>query len=285
VKVALYPLHTWKPDAYAAAPTGVTALLAALVSTVAAYALLRLLLSAFTVEFLSRFPAVRTLLLVAATVSVVAGSVLALRERHVARFLAYSSIAQFGLVLVGLSVANATSVTGATVHLVGHAVVKAGFFVLAGIVAARFGAETVDEYAGLAARSPYLAGVVVVLALTLIGIPPSVGFVGKLYIALGAAEAGSWAGVGVVAVSTLLSLAYFTALLQRTLGDPEPAVEGDRATRPAAEAPSDARPTAPTAVTAGMLSGTGLAVAGAVGLGFLATAYGALLAPTLGGLL
>ncbi|WP_276259755.1 complex I subunit 5 family protein [Haloglomus litoreum] len=220
VKMALYPLHTWKPPAYAAAPTGVSALLAALASTVAAYALARLLLSAFGATLLERVPAVRTLLLTAAVVSIVAGALLAAREPVVRRRLAYSSVSQFGIVLVGVALASSPGVTGAVVHLVGHAVMKGGAFLAAGLVATQYGAVRVDDYAGLARRAPAVSAALAVLLLGLVGIPPTVGFAGKFYVALAAAEAGAWIPLAAVVASTLFSLAYLAPLLQRMYVEP-----------------------------------------------------------------
>lgn len=215
VKAALYPLHTWKPDAYATAPTGITALLSALVSTVAAYALVRLLLVAFTVEFLLANPVVEAALVAVGVGSVLAGSLLAFRASEVTRLLAYSSVAQFGVVTVGIAVASATALSGAVVQLLGHAVMKGGLFLAAGVVAVRFGVERVDGYDGLAREAPLTAAVVATLALGLIGIPPTVGFAGKFYVALGAVQAGSWVAAGVVVASTVLSLAYLGPLVGR----------------------------------------------------------------------
>jgi multicomponent Na+:H+ antiporter subunit D len=215
VKLALFPLHAWKPDAYASAPPAVAAALAALGSTVAAYALLRVTYGVFTPAFFEAVPMVRTLLLAVAAVSVVAGGVLALREPDVRRLLAYSSVSQFGLVGLGIGLASPTALTGALLALVGHAVAKGGLFVSAGAIAREFGARTVGEYAGLARRSPAHGAAVAAMAVSLVGLPPTVGFAAKWYLALGAVEAGSWAVAAVVVLSTLLSLAYAGRLVER----------------------------------------------------------------------
>jgi multicomponent Na+:H+ antiporter subunit D len=218
VKVALFPLHAWQPDAYEAAPDDVSAMLAALVSTVAAYALFRVVADVFTPAFLLENETVRTLALAGALASVVAGSVLAVRQAYVKRMLAYSSVAQFGLVVAAFLLATETAAFGGVVHLVGHAVVKVGLFVAVGAIAAQTGARTVEEYAGLAARAPVHAALFGVLALTLVGVPPTVGFAGKWFIALGAVEAGAWGVVAVILGSTLLTLAYVVRLLERMYG-------------------------------------------------------------------
>ncbi|WP_435067109.1 proton-conducting transporter transmembrane domain-containing protein [Haloplanus sp. C73] len=214
-KTALFPLHTWQPDAYDDSPDSVSALIAALVSTVAAYALLRLIYTVYTPAFFEAVPGARTALVVFACVSIVVGSVLAVAQSRVKRMLAYSSVSQYGLVVVGLAIGTRAAVFGAIVHLVGHAIMKGGLFVAAGTVDDVLGARTVEEYAGLADRYPVLGGASAVLMLAMVGIPPAVGFAGKWYIALGAVRAGAWPVAVVIFASTLLTLAYFARLIER----------------------------------------------------------------------
>ena len=215
VKVALFPIHTWQPDAYADSPDSVSAFISALVSTVSAYALARVLFSVFTVDFLEAVPIARRALVTVACVSIVAGSALAVAQSEVQRMLAYSSVSQFGLVIAGFAIATPLAVAGATVHLVGHAVMKGGLFAASGIIERKTGATTVGGYAGIAGRAPAAAGAFTVLALAMVGVPPAVGFVGKWYIVLGAVDAGLWPVVVVLLASTLLTLAYFARLGER----------------------------------------------------------------------
>ncbi|MBX0302838.1 monovalent cation/H+ antiporter subunit D family protein [Haloarcula salinisoli] len=215
VKVALFPLHTWQPDAYANSPDSVSAFISALVSTVSAYALARLLFSVFTVDFLTAVPAARWALIVVASVSIVAGSALAVSQASVQRMLAYSSVSQFGLVIAGFAVATPIAVVGATVHLVGHAVMKGGLFAATGIIERETGATTIGGYAGMGGRTPLAASAFTVLALGMVGVPPAIGFVGKWYILVGAVEAELWPVVAVLLASTLLTLAYFARLGER----------------------------------------------------------------------
>jgi multicomponent Na+:H+ antiporter subunit D len=224
VKVALFPLHAWQPAVYSESPDDAAAMLAGLVSTVAAYALFRLVADVFTPAFLVSTPTVRSLALTAALVSVVAGSVLAVRQARVKRMLAYSSIAQFGLVVTAFLLFSETAAFGGVVHLLGHAVVKVGLFVAAGAIASRTGARTVEEYTGLAVRSPVHAVLFSVLALALVGVPPTVGFAGKWFIALGAVETGAWGVLAVVVASTLLTLAYVVRLIERMYSPADEAV-------------------------------------------------------------
>ncbi|WP_338738822.1 proton-conducting transporter membrane subunit [Haloplanus salilacus] len=241
-KAALFPLHTWQPDAYNDAPDSVSALISALVSTVAAYALLRLLYTVYTPAFFEAVPVARDAIVAFAALSIVAGSVLAVVQSEVKRMLAYSSVSQYGLVVVGLAVGTPAAVFGAVVHLVGHAIMKGGLFVAAGTIDDLTGATTVDGYAGLADRFPFLGGASAVLMLAMVGVPPAVGFAGKWYIALGAVRAGTWPVAVVIFASTLLTLAYFALLIERMFVAPaSPSVraaadggegEGERPDRP-----------------------------------------------------
>ncbi|WP_435064022.1 monovalent cation/H+ antiporter subunit D family protein [Halobaculum sp. EA56] len=288
VKVAMFPLHTWQPDAYAGAPDSVSALIASLVSTVSAYALVRVVLTAFTPEFLEAVPFARPLLAATATVSIVVGSLLAVSQTEIKRMLAYSSVSQFGLVVAALSVTNGTALVGLAVHLVGHAVMKGGLFLAAGLVATGVGGRAVGDYDGLGSRMPVAAAAFGALALGMVGVPPAVGFLGKWYIVVGTLEAGSWGLAVVILLSTLLTLAYFARLLERMFfreapeapaaGPPDAAVAdggdgssvaGDGAGLPGAD------------ISPGMSAAVVAAALLAVGLGAAVPAYETALAPTI----
>lgn len=215
VKVALFPLHTWQPGAYAESPDTVSAYISALVSTAAAYALIRLIFGVYTTGFLDAVPLVTDVLVALASVSIVVGAALAVMQSDLKRMLAYSSVSQFGLVVAAIGIANETALVGAVVHLVGHAVMKGGLFLAVGVFTAAFGVRHVDDFAGLAGRAPVVSAAFAVLAFSMVGIPPAVGFVGKWNIVVGAVEAGMWSVAVVVVVSTLLTLAYFGRVIER----------------------------------------------------------------------
>jgi multicomponent Na+:H+ antiporter subunit D len=228
-KAAIFPLHTWQPGAYSEAPDAVTVHISALVSTVSAYAFARVTWFVFTPDFFAVNPIAIEAVLLLAAVSVIAGSVLAATQRRVKRMFAYSSVAQFGLVILSVGVAvhpaagpQATrfAVYGAGIHLIGHAVIKGGLFATVGSLAAATDARRVSDYAGLAKRHPFLSGALAVLGLALVGVPPTVGLLGKWYIALGAVESRLWPLVAVVFVSTVLSLLYVARLLEKLYFDP-----------------------------------------------------------------
>ncbi|WP_436346866.1 monovalent cation/H+ antiporter subunit D family protein [Natronorubrum sp. FCH18a] len=316
VKVAQWPVHTWQPDAYQQAPDGVTPLIAALVSTASAYAFARVLVTVFGVDYLASMPYAGEIVVTVGCVSVLAGTTLAVIQRDVKRMLAYSSVSQFGLIIAAYGIVIAggadTAFVGAAIHLVGHGLVKAGLFLAVGLVAVSYDARSVDEYAGLATHRPVAAGTIAVLLLSLVGVPPSVGFVGKWYIALGAVESQLWPVAAVIFLSTMLTLAYVARLLEKMYFTPPSPLESTRPSGsvatdggdddPAGVAPdaalgstsgsleSDGGPArdgvgrgAPHDVSVGMVAMVVAAAVAAVALGFAGGAFADLLEPFLTG--
>ena len=222
LKIALFPVHTWQPDAYQRAPDAVTAVVAALVSTTSAYALIRVTYTVFTVDFLAANDAITTAMLVVSGTSILAGSVLAAMQSDLKRMFAYSSVAQFGMIGAAIALANETALLGGIVHLIGHGLLKFGLFLGVGTLALGYGVRRIEDAASAAREAPFTAGAIALLGLGLVGIPPSVGFLGKWYIGVGAVES-SMAGAGpagiavaaVIFVSTLFTLSYVARLIER----------------------------------------------------------------------
>jgi len=222
LKIAVFPVHAWQPDAYQRAPDAVTTIVAALVSTASAYALIRVSYTVFTVDFLAANDAITTGMLIVAGASILAGSVLAAMQSDLKRMFAYSSVAQFGMIVAAVALANETALLGGIVHLVGHGLLKFGLFLGIGLLALGYGARGLDDLASAARSAPYTSGAVAVLGLGLVGIPPSIGFLGKWYIGVGAIESsmagGDPAGIGiavVIFVSTLFTLSYVARVIER----------------------------------------------------------------------
>jgi multicomponent Na+:H+ antiporter subunit D len=222
LKIALFPVHTWQPDAYQRAPDAVTAVVAALVSTASAYALIRVTYTVFTVDFLAANDAITTAILIVSGASILAGSVLAAMQSDLKRMFAYSSVAQFGMIGAAIALANETALLGGIVHLVGHGLLKFGLFLGIGTLALGYGVRRIEDAASAAREAPFTAGAIALLGLGLVGIPPSIGFLGKWYIGVGAVES-SMAGAGpagigiavVIFVSTLFTLSYVARLIER----------------------------------------------------------------------
>jgi multicomponent Na+:H+ antiporter subunit D len=208
IKMALFPLHTWLPAAYTHAPNCVTALLAATATKVGAYTAIRFLFTIFGLDFSFQRVPNHVILMTCAALAIILGSVNALRQNDVKRILAYSSIAQIGYVILGLSLANVAGITGAIVHIFNHALMKGGLFLALGAVIYRVGGSHLNDLKGLGRRMPFTMAAFVVGGLGLIGVPLTAGFISKWYLVQGALEAGLWWMAAVVLVGSAITLAY-----------------------------------------------------------------------------
>ena len=213
IKMAVFPLHGWQPDAYAYAPPAVTGFIAAVMSKVSAYALFRILFFVLLAEGAAGH-AIAWLGWVA-VLAMLAGSILALAQTDVRRLLAYSSVSQMGYILLGFSLANTSGLTGALFHILNHAVMKGCLFLAVGGVLWRTGGVTVDDFVGMGRRQPLAMAALTVGALSMVGLPPTAGFFSKWYLVQGSIESGQWIFVVAIATSSFLSAAYFFRLLER----------------------------------------------------------------------
>jgi multicomponent Na+:H+ antiporter subunit D len=208
LKLALFPLHFWLPNAYTYAPSAVTAFLAATATKVSVYVLLRYFFTVFgTSPAFAEVPFQEALLALSA-IAIVTASLVAVYQPDMKRMLAYSSVAQIGYITLGIAIANQTGLTGAIVHLFNHGLTKGALFLLLGGVAMRAGGASFDRLAGLGRAMPLTSFGIVIGGLSLIGIPGTAGFVSKWYLVLGAIGRGEWWLAALVVGSSLIAVAY-----------------------------------------------------------------------------
>jgi len=169
VKMAIFPLHLWLPDAHSVAPMPVTIMLAAAMLSMGAYGILRFPLSIFSPEQIAPFA---TPWMVAGVVSAIYGALMALAEQDIKRIIAYSSVSQMGYILYGLGTLNHDGITGATEHVVFHGIVKALLFIGVGNVIRATGRRQLAELGGLARTMPLVAVCTGLGALAIAGVPP-----------------------------------------------------------------------------------------------------------------
>jgi multicomponent Na+:H+ antiporter subunit D len=210
LKLALFPLHQWLPNAYAYAPSMATAFIAATATKVSVYVLLRFYFTVFDSAALFEQLPTRAVFIALSVAAMVTASLVAVFEQDVKRLFAYSSVAQIGYITLGIGLDNQAGLTGSITHLLNHGVTKGAIFVLLGAVALRSGALnfTVTSLAGLGKRMPLTAFGLVIAGLSLIGVPGTAGFISKWYLILGALERGLWWLVAVIAASSLIAVAY-----------------------------------------------------------------------------
>jgi multicomponent Na+:H+ antiporter subunit D len=214
LKMAMFPLHLWLPNAYAYAPSVVSAFLAATSTKVAVYVLLRFLFTIFNVELSFGVMPLSSILLVLAVIAMFAASAVAIFQVNLKRMLAYSSIAQIGYMILGISFANVAGLTATILHLFNHALIKGGMFLALGCVFYRIASVNIDQFAGIGRRMPWTMAAFVVGGLGLIGVPLTVGFVSKWYLILAAFERGWWPVAVLILLSSLLAVIYVWRVIE-----------------------------------------------------------------------
>lgn len=208
LKLALFPLHLWLPNAYAYAPSAVTAFLAATATKVSVYVLLRFYYSIYGESFVfSALPMGQILLLLSLAAMFVA-STTAIFQSDLKHLFAYSSVAQIGYITLGISFDSVTGLTGGIVHLFNHALTKSALFMLLGCMALRLGGVRFDNIGGIGRVMPATSFGIVLGGLSLIGVPATVGFVSKWYLVLAALESGQWWIALAIVLSSLLAVVY-----------------------------------------------------------------------------
>ncbi|MET0100957.1 MAG: monovalent cation/H+ antiporter subunit D family protein [Sedimenticola sp.] len=214
LKLALFPLHLWLPNAYAYAPSVVTAFLAATATKVAVYLLLRFTLQIFGIDFSLGLMPLDSLLLVLGLIGILSASMVAVYQGNIKRLFAYSSVAQIGYMVLGIGLATATGVMSATLHLFNHALMKGALFLALGGIAYRIGSTTIKDFSGLGRVMPWTMAGIVLGGLSLIGVPGTVGFISKWYLVLATLEQGLWPVALLVLIGSILAVVYVWKLVE-----------------------------------------------------------------------
>jgi multicomponent Na+:H+ antiporter subunit D len=210
IKIALFPLHTWLPDAYTYAPSAVSALMASTGTKVGAYSFIRIIFTVFGVQvFLNQWVSVPYFFLIIASVAMLVGSILAIAQTNIKKMLAYSSVSQIGYIILGVALMNPIGLQGGLLHIFNHALMKCALFMSVGCIAYKTGITNIADLKGLGFKKPYSMVAFTAGALSMIGIPLTVGFVSKWYLAMGSLENGMWYLIPVIVISSVLMLVYF----------------------------------------------------------------------------
>ncbi len=214
LKLALFPLHLWLPNAYTYAPSVVTAFLAGTATKVAAYVYMRFVFTIFGADFVFATMKLDTILIPLAALGILVASAVAVFQNNLKRMLAYSSIAQIGYVMLGVGLVSVAGLTASLVHMFNHALIKAALFLAVGSIFRRLGSVELEDMRGLGRRMPWTMAAFVLAALGLIGVPLTAGFISKWYLVLAAVEQGRWLLAGIVLLASLIAVVYIWRVVE-----------------------------------------------------------------------
>lgn len=220
LKLALFPLHLWLPNAYAYAPSPVTAFLAASATKVAIYVLLRFIFSVFGVEFSFSHLPLQDVFLALSLAGIFIASTAAILQQNVKRLLAYSSVAHIGYMILGFSIGNPAGLTATLLHLFNHALMAGALFLAVGAVMYRVGGVRLSDFAGLGQLMPWTMAAIVIGGLSLIGVPLTAGFVSKWYLVTAALERGWWPVAALILVGSMLTVIYIWRIVEAAYFQP-----------------------------------------------------------------
>lgn len=228
VKAAVFPLHWWLPGAYRYAPTPATAMMGGTATKVAVYLIIRLVYDVFGADFSFQAVPLTDVLLAAGVGATLLMSAVALLQDDVKKLFAYSSVAQVGYMMIGISLASAAGVTAALLHLFNHAIIKTALFMALGAAFVRTGGFRLRDLEGLGRYMPWTMAALLVAGLSLVGVPLTAGFVSKWYLVVAALDGHHlWLALTVVA-SSLLALAYVWRIVEAGYFKPVPDHVTDR---------------------------------------------------------
>jgi NADH-quinone oxidoreductase subunit M len=188
IKVPMWPVHTWLPDAHVEAPTAGSVMLAGVLLKMGAYGFLRFSVSMLPVASTELAPLIYTL----SVVAVIYTAYVALAQEDMKKLIAYSSVAHMGIVTIGIFTFNAQGIQGALFQMLSHGIGSAALFLVVGVLYDRLHTHEIIRFAGLVDRMPLYAFVFMVFTLTTIGLPGTSGFVGEFLVTIGALHVNFW---------------------------------------------------------------------------------------------
>jgi NADH-quinone oxidoreductase subunit M len=217
IKVPIFPLHTWLPDAHVEAPTAGSVLLAAVMLKIGTYGFLRFAVPFFPQVALS--PTVSRLMVLLAVIGIIYGALVAMVQPDIKKLVAYSSVSHLGFVMLGIWGISVISVQGALMVMISHGISTGALFLLIGMIYERRHTRLIEAYGGIARVVPLFSLILTVVALSSIGLPGLNGFVGEFLVLLGSFGKYPWAS-GIATTGVIFAAAYLLWALQRMIYNP-----------------------------------------------------------------
>ena len=214
-KLSIVPFHLWTADVYEGSPIAVTAFLSVISKGSVAF----IFISTLYKVFQPMHDVWYTLLVVLAIATMVIGNLFALRQQNIKRFLAFSSIAQVGFILVGISSGDTMGLTAVVYFILIYVFSNLAAFGVASVISEHSGKETIDDYKGLYKTNPFLSWILALALFSLAGIPPTAGFFGKLFLLTAGGSKGSYWFITVAALNMVISLYYYLRVVRAVFMD------------------------------------------------------------------
>lgn len=212
VKMALFPLHGWQPAAYSNAHIGAAPMISGVMAKIPAYAMMNYFLIVFNgSRYVKEFIVIIGVL---SAIGIIYGSLRAIQQKELARILAYSSIAQIGYIGLGMAIGNYYAIIGAILHIFYHSITKGGMYFAIGALEHKYGITKLNQLGNIYKKMSMTTILLIVGGISMIGLPPTVGFFSKWYLALGAIEDGLYIYVAVLVLSSLLNAIYFFRIIE-----------------------------------------------------------------------
>ncbi|NNF97223.1 MAG: monovalent cation/H+ antiporter subunit D family protein [Halobacteria archaeon] len=213
LKLALFPLHLWLPNAYTYAPTVITIFLAATATKVAIYVMLRMVYTVFSIGFAEDTP-LNEMFMLLGVIGVLIASFAAIYQTNSKRLLAYSSVAQIGYMVLGIGFGSVLGLTATVVHIFNHALIKAALFMAVGALIYQVGSSRLQDWHGLGRKMPWTFAALVIAGLSLIGLPGTAGFISKWYLVSAAVEQHNWLIAFIILIGSLMAVAYIWKMVE-----------------------------------------------------------------------
>ena len=212
IKSAVFPLHSWLPDAHSSAPTPASAALSALVIKVYVFMLIKILFRMFTYEIVNSF-IIMDIILLLGSMGMIFGSIMAIFQKELKRMIAYSSVAQMGYIVFGIGLGTISGTAIATYHIIGHAVTKSSLFLISGLMIEKTSSKKIEDLKGIGREMPITLGLFTLGAFSMVGIPILPGFISKWYLSLACIEVGRVPLILIILASSLLNFLYYFPII------------------------------------------------------------------------
>jgi multicomponent Na+:H+ antiporter subunit D len=209
IKMALFPMHVWLPNAYTYSPTAFSRVVAPLMTKVMVYVMIRLMITVFGYDYIFNTLQLADAVVWLATLAVLAGGVMALAQKNLKKMLTYIIVCEIGYMVGGAWMGNQLGMTGAILHILNDALMTFALFLAVGNMVYRIEKIDLTDLKGLFGKMPWTMGGFVIAALSIIGVPPTCGFFSKWYLILGAMEKGAYHFAGALIISSLICAVLF----------------------------------------------------------------------------